>query len=92
MLQRFKVKGFPEHVTLHQRSFHLLQDVGLDRVCQVLRYLGIALLSIAYLVVTVICVLQKHPMSSYLMMPLCIVFLIAAVAILSQIKKIKNNN
>jgi hypothetical protein len=91
MLQQFKTRRSNEHSMTSERSFHLLQDVKLDRVYRVMRYVGTALLSMAYLVVIVICVIEKHPMSSYLMMSLFIVFLIGAIAILPHIKTIKNN-
>jgi hypothetical protein len=92
MLQQLKTRGSNEHSTSSERSFHLFQNVKWDRFYQVLRYIGTALLSVAYLVVTGICVIEEHPMSSYLILPLFIVFLIAVIAILPQIKNIKNNN
>jgi len=92
MLKQFKTRGSDEHSMRTDRPFQLLQDIKWDRVYRVLRYIGIALLSIAYLVVTVIGVIDKHPMSSYLMMSLFIVFLILALAILPHFKTIKKNN
>jgi hypothetical protein len=92
MLQQLKTRGSNEHSTPIERSLHLFQNLKWDRFHQVLRYIGTALLSAAYLVVTVICVMEEHPMSSYLILPFYIIFLIAAIAILSQIKNIKNNN
>ncbi|MFT5925677.1 MAG: hypothetical protein ACI9WL_000418 [Rubritalea sp.] len=89
MLQQLKSSGSKEHSMPSERSFHLLQEVKLDRFYQVLRYIGTTLLSMAYLVVTVICVIEEHPMSSYLILPLFMVFLIAVIAILPQIKNIK---
>jgi hypothetical protein len=91
MLQQFKTRRSNEHLLPPVRSFHILQGVKLDRVYRVMRYGGTALLSMAYLVVISISVIEKHSMSSYLIMSFFIVFLIAAIAILPHLKTIKNN-
>jgi hypothetical protein len=92
MLQQFKTRRSNEHSLPPERSFHLLQGVKLDRVYRVMRFGGTALLSMAYLVVISISIIEKHPMSSYLMMSFLIVFLIVVLAILPHLKTIKNNN
>jgi succinate-acetate transporter protein len=91
MLQQFKTRRSNEHSIPPERSFQLLKDVKLNRVYQVIRFMGTALLSMAYLVVIFICVIEEHTMSSYLIISLIIVFLIVAIALLPHIKTIKNN-
>jgi hypothetical protein len=75
-----------------ERSFQPLRDVKLDRVYRIMIYLSTALLSTAYLVFIVICDIEKHSMSSYLILSLFLIFIISAIPILPQIKNIKNNN
>jgi hypothetical protein len=72
-----------------ERSFQPLRDVKLDRVYRIMIYLSTALLSMACQVFIVICYIEKHSMSSYLILSLFLIFIISAIPILPHIK---NNN
>jgi hypothetical protein len=89
MLQQINTRSSSERSLRSESSFNVFTNIDLDRVSQIMRYIGIAVLSIAYFIVTAVCLLEGHPMSSYLMMPMLIVLLVLAIAVLP---KITNNN
>ncbi|QJP34399.1 hypothetical protein F0365_08305 [Nonlabens sp. Ci31] len=89
MLQQINTRRSSEGSLRSESSFNVFTNIDLDRISQFLRYIGIAVLSIAYFIVTAVCLLEDHPMSSFLMMPMVIVLLVLAISVLS---KIKNNN
>lgn len=90
MLQQINTRKSSEHSLRTESLFHVI-PIDLARVSQILRYLGIAVICIAYLIVTAVCFMEDHPMSSYLMMPMLIVFLVLAIAVVPKIIN-KNKN
>lgn len=66
-------------------SFNRLATINLHPITQVMRYLGIVILSSAYIVVTAVCLIQGHSMLSYLLLPIGIVLLILFIGMLSKI-------
>lgn len=85
MLQQINTRRSSESSLRSESSFNVFTNIDLDRISQILRYLGIAVLSITYFIVTAVCLLEDHPMSSYLMMPMLIVLLVLAIAVLPKI-------
>jgi hypothetical protein len=89
MLQQINIRSSSERSLRSESSFNVFARIDFDRVSQIIRYIGIAVLSVAYFIVTAVCLLEDHPMSSYLMMPMLIVLLVLVIAVLP---KITNNN
>lgn len=73
------------------RTIHIFPNLNLERLYKFLRYGLIAALTVAYVIVSVVCFIQNHPMSTYLIMPIAIVLLIATIHFLSKLNNTKDN-
>jgi uncharacterized membrane protein len=85
MLQQINTRSSSERSLRSESSFNVFARIDFDRVSQIIRYIGIAVLSVAYFVVTAVCLIEDHPMSSYLMTPLVVVLLVLIIAVLPKI-------
>ena len=92
MLQQISTRLYNERSVRSFKTIHILPNLNLQNLAQVLRYVGTAVLVIAYLIVTIFCCVEEHPISSYLLMPIGVAFIIAAIAILPMLKKTNDNS
>ena len=92
MLQQLNTRENNDHSMRESQTINILPNLNLDRLVQFLRYGLISILTVAYVVVSIVCLFQGHPMSTYLIMPIAIVLLIAIIHFLPKLNSTKDNS
>lgn len=87
MIQQFNTKADNENFSSSFKTIRILPNLNLQKLAQVLRYVGVAILTIVYMIIAVFCLYTDHPMSSYLLLPFTVILLIMGIAILPMLKK-----
>ncbi|WP_298951667.1 hypothetical protein [uncultured Nonlabens sp.] len=86
MLHQFNRRDSINYQKQLRYVWTFMEDVNLKAIGTVLRYSMIALIGAMYLVISVMCFIQNHPMSRFLIMPMFILILIMSIMIVSKIK------
>ncbi len=87
MIQQFNSKFDNENFSRSFKMIRILPHLNLQKSAQLLRYFGIAVLALIYLIIAVFCLITDHPMSVYLLLPFTVIFLIIGIAIIPMLKK-----
>lgn len=86
MLQQLNTRENNDRSIRESQTINVFPNLNLERLSQFLKYGLIAVLIIAYLIVTLASFIQGHPMSTFLIMPVAIVLLMASIQFLSKSK------
>ena len=81
MIQQLNSRDKDDRSMRASQTIHILPYLNLDHLIQILRYALISIVAIAYLVISIFCLIEDHPMSKYLIMPIAIVLLLVIIHI-----------